>query len=153
RERFQTVPATGHERDRGAFFGEPAGGGGPDAAACTGDKGRGAGQFRRHGVLSPLLVYGVAVRGGAWPSLRQACRKASSCVSDADRSRWASICARRSRAFCSAVGSASAPATHRSGGCPESTRVTSAFASLAGSFDCRPLMACHAGLVCAVRLA
>ena len=62
-ERFQTVPATGHERDGGTFLGEPAGGGGANAAACTGDKGRGAGQFRHHGVLSFLASSGACRQG------------------------------------------------------------------------------------------
>src|SRR5437762_4694675 len=67
RERFQTVPTTGHERDGGTFLGEPSGGGGADATACTGDKGRGAGQFRRHGVLSSLLGYCMAVMAERHP--------------------------------------------------------------------------------------
>jgi len=67
RECLQTVPATGHERDGGTFLGEPAGGGSADAAACTGDKGHGTGQSRRHGSLSFSLGNRMAVDVKASP--------------------------------------------------------------------------------------
>jgi hypothetical protein len=45
-EGFQTVPAAGHQRDRGTVVGEPAGGSGADPVARAGDEGDGPGEVR-----------------------------------------------------------------------------------------------------------
>src|SRR5579864_1833784 len=68
--------------------------------------------------------------------LSPSCNQAPSTASDEDRSRYASTWASRSRAFCSTVATASAPATQRTGGCSRSTTVSRALASLAGSLVC-----------------
>src|SRR5258708_1854428 len=62
-EGFQTVPAAGNQRDRGAVLGEQAGGGSADAAARARDQGGGAGQFRFHGMFSRSLEYGAGAGG------------------------------------------------------------------------------------------